>query len=230
MLTAAHYRSCMTLKEELTKFELPNHWQIGWNESLVHRARMEMTREFLNTDWSAMMWIDADIEYDASAIAKLWNMDADIAVGAYSMKLPDKPLSAWRNGKLVKLDECPKEPFEVDYAGTGFFMVRRHVIERLIEYLEEWEERGRALVWRLTNEKLVTSDEEKTLRRMLPALASSYQGLHGRTPALYMTPIWHDGLESEDYHFCRLAREAGYKIIMDPSIKLKHWGQFAYGA
>jgi hypothetical protein len=49
-------------------------------------------------------------------------------------------------------------------------------------------------------------------------------------PALFMTPIHNDGLESEDYHFCRIAREAGFKITMDPSVRLKHWGQFAYGA
>ena len=34
----------------------------------------------------------------------------------------------------------------------------------------------------------------------------------------------------EDVFFCRKAREAGFKIISDPSIKLGHIGQFVYGA
>ena len=38
-----------------------------------------------------------------------------------------------------------------------------------------------------------------------------------------------DGLDlSEDYFFCKHAREAGFKIICDPDIKLTHWGRKGY--
>jgi hypothetical protein len=57
-----------------------------------------------------------------------------------------------------------------------------------------------------------------------------WQGANGPVPALFMTPVHHGTLESEDYHFCRLARESGYKIIMDPKVKLGHWGLYRYGA
>ncbi len=184
----------MNLKEDLTSMGIAHDWQIGWNESLVHRARMEMTRSFLETDFSHMMWLDADIEFKTEDVAKLWNLQADIAVAAYSMKRPDMPLSAWKDGKLVKIDECPAEPFEVDCAGTGFMLIDRKVIEKLTE------------------------------------IHGTYQGQHGPSPAIYMTPIHNGGLESEDYYFCRIAQEAGFKVIMDPSIRLGHWGQARYGA
>jgi hypothetical protein len=193
MLTAAHFQSCMNLKENLTQVGLAHDWLIGTNESLVTRARNEMTATFLASGHSHMMWLDADIEFAPEDVAKLWNLDADIAVGFYAMKRPDMPLSAWKDGKLVKLEDCPKEPFPVDYAGTGFFMIKRHVIE--------------------------------TLARA----AESYVGPKGRTPALYMTPVQDDGFESEDYHFCRKARAAGFTIMGDPSIKLGHWGLSRYG-
>lgn len=193
MLTAAHFQSCMNLKEALTQRGVAHDWLIGTNESLVTRARNEMTATFLQTGHSHMMWLDADIEFEPDDVAKLWNLDADIAVGFYAMKRPDLPLSAWRDGKLITLENCPNEPFAVDYAGTGFFMVKRHVIETLA------------------------------------AGSESYEGPRGRVPALYMTPIHNEGLESEDYHFCRRAREAGFKIIGDPSIKLGHWGLARYG-
>jgi hypothetical protein len=109
------------------------------------------------------------------------------------MKLPSKPLSAWKDGKLVNLEDCPSEPFEVDYAGTGFMLIKRRVYEALKDQTD------------------------------------SYEGPDGRVHAFYMTPIFRDGFESEDYHFCRKAREAGFKILMDPSIRLGHWGQFRYG-
>jgi hypothetical protein len=193
LITAAHFQSCMELKDQLNFQNVPHDWRIGWNESLVTRARNEMTADFLKTDHSHMMWLDADISFTADDVGKLWNLNVDIAVAFYCMKLPNKPLSAWLDGKLINLDECPKQPFPVDYAGTGFMMIKRRVIEIMAEASE------------------------------------SYEGPNGRVPALYMTPVYNDGFESEDYHFCRRAREQGFRIIGDPSIKLGHWGQARYG-
>lgn len=189
-----HFRSCMQLKDVLHASGVPHDWLTGRNESLVTRARNEMTASFLTTKHTHMMWLDADIEFEADDVGKLWNLNADVGVAFYAMKRPDMPLSAWKNGKLVKLEECPAEPFEVEFAGTGFMMIRRNVIEALA------------------------------------AKSESYEGPNGRVPALYMTPVHNDGFESEDYHFCRKAREAGFKIVGDPSIKLGHWGQVRYGA
>lgn len=194
MLTAQHFQSCMNLKEELTRAGLAHDWLIGWNESLVHRARNEMTATFLKSDHSHMMWLDADIVFTPDDVARLWNYQADVAVGFYSMKRLGSPVAAWRAGKLVDLKDCPAEPFEVDYAGTGFMLIRRGVVEALAE------------------------------------LAAKYEGPKGIVPLLYDTPIHNGIFESEDYNFCRKAREAGFKIISDPSIKLGHIGQFVYGA
>jgi hypothetical protein len=36
-------------------------------------------------------------------------------------------------------------------------------------------------------------------------------------------------VSSEDIYLCLRAREAGFKIIMDPSVRLGHVGQFVYG-
>lgn len=195
MVTAAHFGSCMNLKEELTKIGLAHDWLIGTNESLVTRARNEMTASFLETSHSHMMWLDADVEFTPEDVARLWNMEADIAVGVYAMKVPNKQwYAAWKDGELVKDLDQFKEPIEVEYAGTGFMLIRREVIE------------------------------------VLAGNSPSYEGPNGRVPALYMTPIHADGFESEDYHFCRIAREAGFEIMMDPSVRLGHVGQYTYGA
>jgi hypothetical protein len=188
-----HFSSCLNLKEELIRAGLEHDWLIGRNESLVTRARNEMTFQFLKTKFTHQCWLDADIEFTPEDVSKLWNLQTDIAVGFYCMKREDQPLSAWKDGKLVRIEDCPKEPFEVDYAGTGFMLIKREVIE--------------------------------TLARS----AQSYVGPDGRVSALYMTPVHNDGFESEDYHFCRKAREAGFKVIGDPSIRLGHWGQKRFG-
>lgn len=189
---APHFKSCMDLKDALNATGLEHDWLIRWNESLVHRARMGMTRDFLDTDHTHMMWLDADIDFTPEDVAKLWNMDADIAVGVYRMKKKDSGYSAWVGGELIDDLSAFEEPIEVDYAGTGFMLIKREVIETLSKKVPHYE-----------NEK-------------------------PKIPALYMTPIAEGVLLSEDYFFCQLARDNGYKVMMDPSVKLGHWGLWRY--
>ncbi len=194
MVHSEHMQSCMKLKEALTQLSVSHDWLLGSNESLVTRARNEMTESFLGTDHTHMMWLDADIEFEPEHVAAIWDMQVDIGVGVYAMKKRDKDwYSAWVNGKLVSNLDQFKEPIEVDYAGTGFMMIRRQVLENMIKNVETYENEA------------------------------------GPVNAFYMTPV-HDGIfESEDYYFCRKAREAGYKVMMDPSVRLRHWGRWAYG-
>lgn len=194
--TEPFFHSAINTALELQRNGIGFDWLTERNESLVHRARMEMTATFLRrTEFTHLFWIDADIEFEPEHIAKLWNMNADIAVGCYAMKKPDKQwFAAWKDGQLIKDLDQFDGPIEVDYAGTGFMCINRRVIETLAATVPHWE------------------------------------GANGPVPALFMTPIHNGCLESEDYHFCRIAREAGFKVMMDPSVRLKHWGQYAFGA
>lgn len=197
MVTEAYLRSCLDLRAVLTRQGVDHDWLTGRNESLVHRARNEMTATFLKTSYDKMMWIDADIEFTPDDVAKLWNMNADVAVGVYPMKKRDECwYAAWMKGQLVKDLDQFATPQEVDYAGTGFMMIDRSVIEKLI----------------------------------LKHPETKYEGPHGDVHALYQTPIVDEHFDSEDYHFCRTWRAMGGKILMDPSVRLVHWGAYAYGA
>lgn len=230
MLHAAHFRSCMQLKEDLIKLGVAHDWLIGDRESLVHRARMEMTATFLQTEHSHMMWLDADIEFTSDDVAKLWNMQADIAVGVYAMKKREEQwFAAWKDGELVKDLDRFDGPTEVDYAGTGFMLIKREAIVGLAEKLKTFEAECRVFIEKLMGCAFSTH-EIWLLNRMLAGVAAEYQGPNGTVPALYMTPILNSGLRSEDYYFCEIARDAGFKVIMDPSVRLGHWGQFRYGA
>lgn len=195
--------SCLNLTFALQQAGLEHDWNLGHNESLIHRARNAMTRAFLEGEpkHSHMMWLDADIVFTPGDVAAIWNMcegplNADIAVGVYAMKKRDEQwLAAWVNGALVKdLDQYGSEPIEVDFAGTGFMMIKRHVIEDLTCKVGTYAVNGGK-----------------------------------RDPKLYMADVYDDYLESEDYHFCRIAREHGYKVWMDPTVRLGHLGQYCFG-
>lgn len=226
-----HFKSCMNLKETLTQIGLKHDWLTGKNESLVHRGRMEMVATYLKTDYSHMMWLDADIEFTPDDIARLWNLNADIAVGVYVMKKREACwYAAWKDGKLVKDLDQYAEPISVDYAGTGFMLIKREAIERVHCHLIDEHSAIEQLLWRLAGDKPLAPEDEKRIRRLIESQAPDYDGPHGRVPALFMTPIHNDGLESEDYNFCRRARESGLTITMDPAVRLLHWGQYAYGS
>ncbi len=141
--TAGYLRSVLKLKESLTEQEMAHDWNIATNESLITRARNEMAATFLRTEYERLMWIDADIEFSPDDVADLWNLDADIAVGVYPMKLPDKQwYAAWVDGKLVKDLDQFGGPIEVDYAGTGFMMIKRMVFLKMIGAFPETEYEG----------------------------------------------------------------------------------------
>lgn len=195
-VTLGYFNSCLELRESLIQAGVKHNWLTTQNESLITRGRDCLAAQFLKTDYERLMFLDADIEFKPEDVAKLWNLDMDIAVAAYPMKRPDAPVSAWRGGKLVRLEELGSDPVEVDFAGTGFMMIHRRVFERLQVLHPEWRyEDGIGEVW-----------------------------------AFFQDPV-EDGIKlSEDYFFCKQAREAGFPVALDPTIRLKHWGSFAYGS
>lgn len=236
----AHFRSCQNLKEELTRQGIKHDWLTGRNESLVHRARNEMTATFMKTDHERMMFIDADIEFTPDDVAKLWNLDADVAVGVYPMKKRDECwYAAWVDGKLIKNLGQFKGPIEVDFAGTGFMMIKRSALLQMAgrygkAFIEDeaWES-----IKRLFSEAMHSMTDANLVRDKVVALLEDgfspgvlYDGPHGEVPALFNTPIVGRHFDSEDYNFCRKWRAIGGKIVCDPSVRLIHWGQYAYGA
>ena len=185
------FGSCLQLKEAL--HEISHQFYTLTNESAVHRARNQCAKAFLSTDYERLMFIDSDIEFNAEDVGKLWGMDADIAVGAYSMKKMGAKKAAWINGALVDDLSDYSGCIEVDYAGTGFMMIKRKVFDVMSDHVD------------------VVETEE------------------GMRKQFFHFPI-RDGIElPEDYEFCRAAKACGFKVTMDPTIELKHYGLYGFG-
>lgn len=195
MCHAAFHRSAMETAIDMTNAGIDFTWSTPFNESLITRARNKLVHEFLQTDFRYLFFIDADIEFQADDIAKLWNRQAPCICAAYPMKRPDAPLSAWRQGKICEITDDDKEIFEVDYAGTGFMLVSR---ETILSMQKQYQE-------------------------------TKHTEAEGEMYALFDTIIHDDTYLSEDYTFCKRYRDMGGQILLDPTIKLKHWGQTAYG-
>ena len=201
--TSAFFTSCVALEEALTLSGVKHNWLVTTNESLIARARNTSVMEFLKHDYQKLLFLDADIEFSPEDVSKLWNMDVPIACAAYSMKRKDFPLSAWVGGKLMRMTDLTDKPnpLEVDFCGTGFLLIDRAVFDKMKESRPD-----------------DVHIEGQSLEECFTWFNTTVEDDRGKRIFL-----------SEDYFFCKRARELGYSILMDTSIRLKHWGTWAYG-
>lgn len=196
-------------------------WAQMMNESLITRARNEMTRVFLDGGYDYLMFIDADIAFDGDAVAHLMAADKDVACGIYPKKEIDwkKIEGAAKDGRSDLQDYAGAFVFnmvgehaetdddgliEVRHGGTGFMLIKRAVFEHLMPHVP---------TYRISSFKNPTTGEyDKPL-----------------TYEFFATSIDDTGaLLSEDYHFCELFRKHGGKVYANPFLPLQHVGTYVY--
>lgn len=224
MCTGNYVQGLLLTIQKLRSVGVGVQWAQMTNESLITRARNELTRQFLASDCDYMMFIDADIGFDGQAVATLLAADRDIACGIYSKKeinwgaveaaakigqenLADHAgayvLNMVGGSESAATDEDGM--FEVRHGGTGFMLIKRRVFDRL---------KPEVPTYRISSQKNPdTGDYLKPL-----------------TYEFFATSIDESGaLLSEDYHFCELWRKNEGKIYACPFIPLQHVGSYVFG-
>jgi hypothetical protein len=191
-------------------------YQYRMNDAIVANARNHLTHQFLETGATHLMWIDADIGFNAVDIVSMILADEDIVCGMYPMKAID-----WERVAQAVNDGIPAEELkshvgsfvirpmdghaggasansdglvEVAAGGAGFMLVKRGVFEVLSENVPSYVVDG------------VTLKEFYTT------------GIDADTSELV----------GEDYYFCRLARSHGFKVYAAPWVHLTHTGPYVY--
>lgn len=195
-----------------------------FNESLITRARNALAHQFLKTDCTHLFFIDADIRFNAADVLPMLAADKDIICGIY----PKKEIN-WQGVKNaldagVDVDSLKhhtgsfvvnlvgysgsvtvpiNEPVEIWNGGTGFMIIKREVFEKLADLVPAYTNDVNDLAGNLKAEEIkeyfATSIEPGTNR-----------------------------LLSEDYHFCRIWREAGGQIFAAPWAHLSHIGSYVF--
>jgi hypothetical protein len=215
--------SMMRLVHETNNIGITLSWEFINNESLISRARENCVHGFLKSDYSHLMFIDADIEFEPYDIIKMLSADKDIICGAYPKKAINWEKVASMVNKGVKPENLPRnsvdwvvnssrEPYideklnaqdetpqEVVYGGTGFMLIKREVFEKLKPHVIEY----------INNTQYV---DEKTY-------------------GFFQLCVCPDTgvLLSEDYFFCNKWREIGGKVYLAPWVKLHHIGTYVFG-
>jgi hypothetical protein len=205
----------------------------------VDQARNQMATDALAEGCSETLWIDADIGFHPDDVEKLRAHRLPIVCALYPQKgkralachvLPgEQQITFGQKGGLI----------EVQYAGCGFMLVRREVYVTMQERLGLPTcnlHFGRPMVPFFLPLVREGGGERK----------SEAEGLRGRDCSSLPTnhgPLATDQLSpttshqppttspwylAEDFAFCERARQCGYQVIADTSIRLLHFGSYGY--
>ncbi len=167
----------------------------------ISRARNVAASAFLKSDCDVLLSIDSDIWFrpgDAMSLCRKAE-SWDIMGGLYMVRSLKNKQPAPLIGIGQSITLAPgEEPIEVQFLATGFMAVHRRVFEKLAETLPLCQQSTPLPFWPFY------------MPFSIPWPGEGH---------LYL---------SEDYAFCQRAREAGFKIWLDPSIRLGHIGQREY--
>jgi hypothetical protein len=169
------------------------------NESLVTRARNNLVAKMLFNDKAThLMFIDADIRFQPESIFHMLMADKDVIGGLYPKKvLPISYVINARPGTPIINDI-----FEVDTMGTGFMMVKRSVLDKMIAAYP--------------HTKYV--DDVGLGKQFEPFMY-----------ALFDVEIDEKGhYLSEDWAFCRRWAKLGGKVYAHSKVLLNHTGFFEF--
>jgi hypothetical protein len=228
-LTEAYFRSTIRLLTFCNQHQIPIAFGTIANESLVTRARNVLVAYFIQSNFTRLMFIDADIEFQVEDVIKLVAHNKDVAVGAY----PKKGVNWQRIRDSVKQTDQPYDDraiasFGSDYAinfkfinrdakqiaiedglirlhdgATGFMMIKREVINKMIEAYPD----------------LKYNNDLNTPPELNPHFYAFFDTMIDPKDKRYL---------SEDYTFSRRWQDIGGEIWLDPSISLNHYGSFNF--
>lgn len=174
------------------------------NESLITRGRNTIFTYFMHlTEFSHLLFLDADIGLLAAGLARLLSHEKDVIGAAVRLKGADA------NGRPV-YNASPLPPVgasdqmllqQVDRVGTAVFCLSRLACERLAKEAARYA--GNPLT---RGQALDVGDHYDVFRC-------------GVRDGEYL---------SEDYWVCRTLRDLGIPIWVDWSVGTRHWGNECY--
>ena len=236
MFHDGYYRSCLMTMDILRKNNIPFQFASITNESLVTRARNTLVLIFLNSEFTHLMFIDADITFHPDYIVKMLydtlKDDVEIVTGAYPKKGINwtSIINAVQDGITdPKIIEGYNQNYVVNFAhedtkiidglielkdaGTGFMMIKKTVFDKLIK------EYGKQCAY----ENDIKDWPEGQNRNFYAFFDTCIEG-----EGMLKKMPGNRRYLSEDYFFCRLCQSIGIKIWYDPRINLEHAGHYNF--
>ena len=214
--------SMLKLQEACHARGIGLHVDMMGGEALITRGRSRLAAAFLaHREASHILYIDADIGFPPEQVFRLLEADKEVIAAVCPLKKIDwdkvraaakagaPDLQAVGIGYVVRFLPTPDKSVDVNdgfakvaYGGTGFLMIKREAMQRLV-------------------------DAHPELRAKMGDMGD---GLAPEATMVFDTMIEPETGQylSEDYAFCRRWRDLGGDIWADFAARLTHVGHAAY--
>lgn len=161
----------------------------------VDDARNALVRQFLQTDCSDLVFLDADISWQAEDLLKLVRYDRDVVAGVYPKKQDEEDFPVLTLPGAIQADpESNYELVEVEGAPTGFLRLSRASLEAMSSKAKTFMGQG-------------AKPGDKPYCLLFERIIQEGRRMSG------------------DYAFCWKWRQAGGKIWVAPEMAFGHEGQ-----
>ena len=221
MANIAFMRSVLDLQAACQQRGFGLHVELMGGDALITRARSRLAAQFLTSDATHLFFVDADIGFRPETVFRLLAADREVCGGVYPLKRVEwdkarkaalagaADLEAASLGYVVRFIPTPDNSVEVNdgfarvaYVGTGFMMLKREAVERVVAAHPELAAKMGDMADRAAAECVMIFET------MIEPETGQYL--------------------SEDYAFCRRWRDLGGEIWADMESRLTHVGHTAY--
>jgi hypothetical protein len=233
MAHGLYMKACLDLQNVMNKYGVETKFSFLFNESLITRARNYLVDEFLRSGYTHMLFIDADVHFNAQDVVALLALDKDVIGGPYPKKtinwknvaeaarkhpdLPVKDLEKLVGEYVFNVVKGTKnfsvtEPLEVMEIGTGYMMIKREVFDKMKEAYP-------TIHYKPDHVGQANFDGTRYIQAYFDTVIDTKDSIIGGGSDRYL---------SEDYMFCQMWRKIGGQIFLCPWMRTQHIGTYAF--
>ena len=181
--------------------------------SLVTHGRNLLTCGFLDSGFDYMLFVDADVEFQPEAVARMLVPKKDIICTPYRVKEENiKYAVKFKDPDFIKIE--PFDLVEIEEGPAGLMLIKRVVFERLMDKRPD----------------LKINFDEPTRKKMNEEIGAVEDAIDR-----YMYNFWDTTFrldtgewKGEDLSFCALATDAGFKIHANLDSGTTHHGSWGF--
>lgn len=218
MMTMQYTISLLSLVQELNKNKIEFVIDFIGNESLIPRARNTSLGKFIQSNFTHLLFIDSDIEFQADAVIDFIKFDKDVVCGVYAKKsynwnrlIYSMQTETDSNEKLcsrgldfnynINNKNTIREGnfIRVKHASTGFMLIKKDIINKLC-------------------------DNHKELLIKTDNLSNNNNEIYGLFCCMIKNKIY----LSEDYSFCERVNDIGGEVWINVFYNLNHIGKHIF--
>lgn len=214
------------LETLLMQYGIAHNHIVTYNDPYVSFARNRLTQLFLESPYTDLLFIDADVEFNPGDVLGLMHFDKPVIGGTYPRKEID-----WAAAKQIAQDHPDIDPEDLAVASgvfttgmvcetmepfvptktlelaTGFMMIKRSTFEAVAPFCQRYK----------------TGSMDKPLQQKEETIIKS----------LWITDFFPSGVigdewVGDDFQFCRKVLQAGIDIHVCSWMEIAHHGTHRY--